>query len=339
MGWKMASIYKNSLMEVQLQQLEIAQRVTEILGSDFLREYAEASSRIQEAVRSPLFERITQQDDWAEILRSSAKNIAGLSSGMDYSSMLSAMGKSLEYQKLNMKQLEAICKNIGSFPYTQNNCDRLIDIVSQLSSAINKLDMVRLTSNIEQIYDQLSGWELSEEDINYDDIAVKDDGSLCYQDQCVTQSEISIIWNTFVNNCENLSSKAIQSIKDKAWVVVWIFRLICIVTTLGLYKDIQEHIYGGLLEARSHAKGWDKMYCIKKDNGAKVYSEANTKSKVLGRLDYEHVITALDVQPFWVKFEYAVSEEEMAEAWVATCNLIRYDKLQNNHMALLEEDH
>jgi len=41
---------------------------------------------------------------------------------------------------------------------------------------------------------------------------------------------------------------------------------------------------------------------------------------------------------YWVKFEYMIPDGQTVEAWVATCNLICYDKLQNNHMALLEDD-
>ena len=60
--------------------------------------------------------------------------------------------------------------------------------------------------------------------------------------------------------------------------------------------------------------------------------------KYLGRLDYEQVIISTDIQPFWIKFEYQVAEGQTTEAWIATCNLIRYDKLQNNHLALLEDE-
>lgn len=92
------------------------------------------------------------------------------------------------------------------------------------------------------------------------------------------------------------------------------------------------------MEVRSHANGWDKMFYIKKDNGARVYSAPDTKSEILGRLDYEQVIISTDIQPFWIKFEYQVAEGQTTEAWIATCNLIRYDKLQNNHLALLEDE-
>ena len=115
------------------------------------------------------------------------------------------------------------------------------------------------------------------------------------------------------------------------------YRFICIITTLGLYREIEEHIHKGVLEVRSHANGWDKMFYIKKDNGARVYSAPDTKSEILGKLDYEQVINSTDIQPFWVKFEYQVAEGQTTEAWIATCNLIRYDKIQNNHMAMLEE--
>lgn len=39
-----------------------------------------------------------------------------------------------------------------------------------------------------------------------------------------------------------------------------------------------------------------------------------------------------------IGFEYMIPDGQTVEAWVATCNLICYDKLQNNHMALLEDD-
>ena len=214
----------------------------------------------------------------------------------------------------------------------------MFGIASQISPVLKDLDFTGLTSNLERIQAQLSHWDSSLEETDYDDISVNDDGSLCYQDQCVTQPEINDIWNTFVQNCENLGSKAIEAIKDKAWVVQWIYRFICIITTLGLYREIEEHIHKGILEVRSHANGWDKMFYIKKDNGARVYSAPDTKSEILGRLDYEQVIISTDIQPFWIKFEYQVAEGQTTEAWIATCNLIRYDKLQNNHLALLEDE-
>ena len=62
-----------------------------------------------------------------------------------------------------------------------------------------------------------------------------------------------------------------------------------------------------------------------------------THLDVYKRQDYEQVINSTDIQPFWVKFEYQVAEGQTTEAWIATCNLIRYDKIQNNHMAMLEE--
>lgn len=221
---------------------------------------------------------------------------------------------------------------------SQSDCSRILGIAERISPVLKDLDFTGLTSNLERIQAQLSYWDSSFEETDYDDISVNDDGSLCYQDQCVTQPEINDIWNTFVQNCENLGSKAIEAIKDKAWVVQWIYRLICIITALGLYKEIEEHIHKGVLEVRSHANGWDKMFYIKKDNGARVYSAPDTKSEILGRLDYEQVIISTDIQPFWVKFEYQIVEGQNVDAWIATCNLIRYDKVQNNHLALLEED-
>lgn len=289
---------------------------------------------IQHMLESPVLEWINRNEAWIDQANAQIEPILTASN-----TIKGFTDRVCQYIAPNyMSALDAFVESITSFPDEQFDYNKMFGIVSQISPVLETLDLSALTSNIEHIYDQLSNWEISEEGIDYDDISINDDGSLCYQDQCVTQSEIGNIWDTFIDNCENLSNKAIEAIKDKLWVVQWILKFICIVTTLGLYKDIEEHIYEGALEARSHAKGWDKMFFVKKDTGARVYSTPDTKSEVLGRLEYEQEISAIDIQPFWIKFEYEVAVGKSVEAWIATCNLIRYDKMQNNRMALLEEE-
>lgn len=163
----------------------------------------------------------------------------GLLSTWDYRTMISAMDESFGYYKLSSEQWKNLSKGLVAFPYEQIDSDKVFGIASQLSTVLKDLDIARLTSNIERMYDQLSNWKTSEDEIDYDDISVNDDGSLCYQDQCVTQPEINDIWNTFVQNCENLGSKAIEAIKDKAWVIQWIFKFIfdlkdCYLTVAGI---------------------------------------------------------------------------------------------------------
>lgn len=328
----------NTLLDNHLKQMEMIKSITKIPGIDFLQQYKEICSDFKEVMESPLHEWIRQKKDWDDILGTNVKNIMGIESSLNFSKMVSAVGETFGYQSFDIKQYNSLCKSIAAFSHEQFDYEKMFGIASQLSPILEDLNIAGITSNMETIYDQLSSWSTSEDEIDYTDISVNDDGSLCYQDQCVTRREISDIWNIFVQNCEDLSSKAIEAIKDKVWVVQWVYRFICIITTLGMYKDLEEHIHKGLLEARSHANGWDKMFAVKNDNGARVYSAPNTKSVVLGKLDYECVITVLEKQTYWMKFEYQVAEGQIIEGWIATCNLIGYDKLQNNPMALLDED-
>lgn len=328
----------NTLLENYLKQVEMIERATRIPGVDVLQQYRKIGSEFQEVIESPLPEWIKQKKAWDVVLGTNFKNM-GLSLGWDYSKMASVVGEMFGYQSFDIKQYNNLCRSIAAFSHEQFDYEKMLDVAYQISPILKDLNITGIASNMETIYDQLSSWSISEDEIDYDDISVNDDGSLCYKDQCVTQPEINDIWNTFVQNCDNLGSKASEAIKDKIWVVQWIYRFIFIlITELGLFKDIEEHIHKGLLEARSRTNGWDKMFAIKNDNGARVYSEPNTKSMILGKLDYECVITILEKQTYWVKFEYKIAEGQTVEAWIATCNLIRYDKLQNNHMALLEEE-
>ncbi|MDU3286789.1 SH3 domain-containing protein [Enterocloster bolteae] len=327
-----------SLLGSQLRQIEEYKRIMrdtaiECAGTSLL-----LNQSIQDFVKSPIAEWIQQKEDLAEAFGTSINNFVGLAASWDNDKLIRIMGESFGYQGFGFEQWNELCRTISELPYDKYDYNRMFGIASQISPVLKDLDFTGLTSNLERIQAQLSHWDSSLEETDYDDISVNDDGSLCYQEQCVTQPEINDIWNTFVQNCENLGSKAIEAIKDKAWVVQWIYRFICIITTLGLYREIEEHIHKGILEVRSHANGWDKMFYIKKDNGARVYSAPDTKSEILGRLDYEQVIISTDIQPFWIKFEYQVAEGQTTEAWIATCNLIRYDKLQNNHLALLEDE-
>ena len=282
-------------------------------------------------LESPMTDWMRQNESWIQQMSSQIQPM------FEINEQIKNITKTLDRSMISgfVTQISSVTKDINII--SQSGCNGILGIAEQISPVINNLDLTDITSNLERIQAQLSHWDSSLEEIDYDDISVNDDGSLCYQDQCVTQPEINDIWNTFVQNCENLGSKAIEAIKDKAWVVQWIYRLICIITALGLYKEIEEHIHKGVLEVRSHANGWDKMFYIKKDNGARVYSAPDAKSEILGRLDYEQVIISTDIQPFWIKFEYQMAEGQTTEAWIATCNLIRYDKIQNNHMAMLEE--
>lgn len=322
-----------TLWDRQMRQMEMTQKSIRSIYFDSWKSSIEAAERIQRVFESPMVDWIRQNEAWVNQMNAQMQPI--LAANEQIRGITESLNRTMipDY----VAQFDPIAKYVNTI--SQADCSRILGIAAQISPVINNLNLTGLSSNFERIHAQLSYWESSLEETNYDDISVNDDGSLCYQDQCVTQPEISDIWNTFVQNCENLGSKAIEAIKDKAWVVQWIYRFFCIlITEFELFKDIEEHIHKGLLEARSHANGWDKMFCVKRDTGARVYTAPDTKSSILGRLDYEQVITSIDIQPFWVKFEYQMAEGQTTEAWIATCNLIKYDKLQNNHMALLEEE-
>lgn len=327
--------YNVNLWSKQLHQMEMMQKsIKSAMSVCPISTFGITDSGIQCILESPMIKWINQNETWISQLNAQIEPI--LTANDNIKGFTDSVCKFVtpEY----MSTLDALAESVTSFPYDQFDYNKMFGIASQISPVLKNLDLSALTSNIERIYDQLSSWETSADEVDYDDISVNDDGSLCYQDQCVTQPEINDIWDTFIRNCENLGNKAIEAIKGKMWVVQWILKFICIVTTLGLYKDIEEHIYKGALEVRSHARGWDKMFFVKKDTGARVYSDPDSKSNVLGRLEYEQKITAIDIQPFWIKFEYEIAEGKTVEAWVAICNLIRYDKLQNNHMALLDDE-
>ena len=324
--------YNISLWDSQIHQMEMLQRS---MRSSIIEAWKPAlgmTKDIKHMLESPMTDWMRQNESWIQQMSSQIQPM------FEINEQIKNITKTLDRSMISgfVTQISSVTKDINII--SQSGCNGILGIAEQISPVINNLDLTDITSNLERIQAQLSHWDSSLEEIDYDDISVNDDGSLCYQDQCVTQPEINDIWNTFVQNCENLGSKAIEAIKDKAWVVQWIYRLICIITALGLYKEIEEHIHKGVLEVRSHANGWDKMFYIKKDNGARVYSAPDAKSEILGRLDYEQVIISTDIQPFWIKFEYQVAEGQTTEAWIATCNLIRYDKLQNNHLALLEDE-
>ncbi|MDU1918681.1 SH3 domain-containing protein [Enterocloster clostridioformis] len=323
--------YNISLWDSQIHQMEMLQRS---MRSSIIEAWKPAlgmTKDIKHMLESPMTDWMRQNESWIQQMSSQIQPM------FEINEQIKNITKTLDRSMISgfVTQISSVTKDINII--SQSGCNGILGIAEQISPVINNLDLTDITSNLERIQAQLSHWDSSLEEIDYDDISVNDDGSLCYQDQCVTQPEINDIWNTFVQNCENLGSKAIEAIKDKAWVVQWIYRLICIITALGLYKEIEEHIHKGVLEVRSHANGWDKMFYIKKDNGARVYSAPDAKSEILGRLDYEQVIISTDIQPFWIKFEYQMAEGQTTEAWIATCNLIRYDKIQNNHMAMLEE--
>ena len=320
-----------TLWDRQIRQIEMFQKSIRSTIFDYWKPAFEVTDDVRKILESPMTDWMRQNESWINQMNSQMQPV--LVANEQIRSITETLNSSMIS---GVTQIFSITKDIQTI--SQADCSRILGIVEQISPVIDNLDFAGLTSNLERIQAQLSHWDSSLEETDYDDISVNDDGSLCYQDQCVTQPEINDIWNTFVHNCENLGSKAIEAIKDKVWVVQWIYRFICIITTLGLYREIEEHIHKGVLEVRSHANGWDKMFFIKKDNGARIYSEPNTKSAILGRLDYEQVIISIDIQPFWVKFEYQMAEGQTTEAWIATCNLIKYDKLQNNHMALLEEE-
>lgn len=324
--------YNISLWDSQIHQMEMLQRS---MRSSIIEAWKPAlgmTKDIKHMLESPMTDWMRQNGSWIQQMSSQIKPM------FEIDEQIRNITKTLDRSMISgfVTQISSVTKDINII--SQCDCNRILGIAEQISPVINNLDLTDITSNLERIQAQLSYWNISLEETDYDDISVNDEGSLCYQDQCVTQPEINDIWNTFVQNCEYLGSKAIEAIKDKAWVVQWIFRLICIITALGLYREIEEHIHKGVLEVRSHANGWDKMFYIKKDNGARVYSAPDTKSEILGRLDYEQVIISTDIQPFWVKFEYQMAEGQNVDAWIATCNLIRYDKLQNNHLALLEDE-
>lgn len=324
--------YNISLWDSQIHQMEMLQRS---MRSSIIEAWKPAlgmTKDIKHMLESPMTDWMRQNESWIQQMSSQIQPM------FEINEQIKNITKTLDRSMISgfVTQISSVTKDINII--SQSGCNGILGIAEQISPVINNLDLTDITSNLERIQAQLSHWDSSLEEIDYDDISVNDDGSLCYQDQCVTQPEINDIWNTFVQNCENLGSKAIEAIKDKAWVVQWIYRLICIITALGLYKEIEEHIHKGVLEVRSHANGWDKMFYIKKDNGARVYSAPDAKSEILGRLDYEQVIISTDIQPFWIKFEYQMAEGQNVDAWIATCNLIRYDKVQNNHLALLEED-
>ncbi|MEO2642215.1 hypothetical protein, partial [Enterocloster clostridioformis] len=321
--------YNISLWDSQIHQMEMLQRS---MRSSIIEAWKPAlgmTKDIKHMLESPMTDWMRQNESWIQQMSSQIQPM------FEINEQIKNITKTLDRSMISgfVTQISSVTKDINII--SQSGCNGILGIAEQISPVINNLDLTDITSNLERIQAQLSHWDSSLEEIDYDDISVNDDGSLCYQDQCVTQPEINDIWNTFVQNCENLGSKAIEAIKDKAWVVQWIYRLICIITALGLYKEIEEHIHKGVLEVRSHANGWDKMFYIKKDNGARVYSAPDAKSEILGRLDYEQVIISTDIQPFWIKFEYQMAEGQTTEAWIATCNLIRYDKIQNNHMAML----
>ena len=323
--------YNISLWDSQIHQMEMLQRS---MRSSIIEAWKPAlgmTKDIKHMLESPMTDWMRQNESWIQQMSSQIQPM------FEINEQIKNITKTLDRSMISgfVTQISSVTKDINII--SQSGCNGILGIAEQISPVINNLDLTDITSNLERIQAQLSHWDSSLEETDYDDISVNDDGSLCYQDQCVTQPEINDIWNTFVQNCENLGSKAIEAIKDKAWVVQWIYRFICIITTLGLYREIEEHIHKGILEVRSHANGWDKMFYIKKDNGARVYSAPDTKSEILGRLDYEQVIISTDIQPFWIKFEYQMAEGQTTEAWIATCNLIRYDKIQNNHMAMLEE--
>ncbi|MDB2131009.1 hypothetical protein, partial [Enterocloster clostridioformis] len=308
--------YNISLWDSQIHQMEMLQRS---MRSSIIEAWKPAlgmTKDIKHMLESPMTDWMRQNESWIQQMSSQIQPM------FEINEQIKNITKTLDRSMISgfVTQISSVTKDINII--SQSGCNGILGIAEQISPVINNLDLTDITSNLERIQAQLSHWDSSLEEIDYDDISVNDDGSLCYQDQCVTQPEINDIWNTFVQNCENLGSKAIEAIKDKAWVVQWIYRLICIITALGLYKEIEEHIHKGVLEVRSHANGWDKMFYIKKDNGARVYSAPDAKSEILGRLDYEQVIISTDIQPFWIKFEYQMAEGQTTEAWIATCNLI-----------------
>ena len=208
--------YNISLWDSQIHQMEMLQRS---MRSSIIEAWKPAlgmTKDIKHMLESPMTDWMRQNESWIQQMSSQIQPM------FEINEQIKNITKTLDRSMISgfVTQISSVTKDINII--SQSGCNGILGIAEQISPVINNLDLTDITSNLERIQAQLSHWDSSLEEIDYDDISVNDDGSLCYQDQCVTQPEINDIWNTFVQNCENLGSKAIEAIKDKAWVVQWI---------------------------------------------------------------------------------------------------------------------